>query len=185
MSEVTFLFGGWEPVLRIVTVGTLAYLALVLMLRITGTRTLAQLNAFDFIVTVAIGASFGRILTARSVALVEAIAAFALLILLQYAVTWLKVRSRSFSRAVTARPAMLFYKGEFLERAMVRARVTHGEIETALREKGVGGFGEVEAVVLESNGKLAVIQKDGAGDGSALPARSEDSRAAEVIVNES
>lgn len=169
MSDVTFLFGGWEPVLRIVAVGTLAYLALVLMLRITGTRTLAQLNAFDFIVTVAIGASFGRILTARNVALVEAVTAFALLILLQYGVTWLQVRSRAFSRAVTAKPAMLFYKGEFLERAMVRARVTHGELETAIREKGAGGFDQVEAVVLESNGKFAVIKKDSAGDGSVLP----------------
>lgn len=171
MSEVTFLFGGWEPVLRILVVGTLAYVALVLMLRITGTRTLAQLNAFDFIVTVAIGASFGRILTARSVALVEAVTAFALLILLQYGVTWLQVRSRAFSRAVTAKPAMLFYRGEFLERAMVKARVTHGEIETAMRENGIGGHDQVEAVVLESNGKFAIITKNDHGNGSAIPAR--------------
>ncbi|CAN5815308.1 hypothetical protein BH23GEM7_BH23GEM7_39940 [soil metagenome] len=81
MEPVTFFFGGWEPMLRIVVVGTLGYIALLLLLRLAGKRTLAQMNAFDFVVTVAIGASFGRILTARSVALAEAVAAFTLLVL--------------------------------------------------------------------------------------------------------
>lgn len=57
MEQVTFSFGEWEPVLRIVVVGTIAYAALVFIVRATGTRTLARMNSFDFIVTVAIGAS--------------------------------------------------------------------------------------------------------------------------------
>ena len=62
------------------------------------------MNAFDFFVTVALGASFGRILTARGVALVEAVAAFARLVSLQYAVTWLQVRSPRFARLIIAPP---------------------------------------------------------------------------------
>lgn len=169
MDNVTFFFGGWEPLLRIVMVGTAAYAALVLILRASGTRTLAQMNAFDFIVTVAIGASFGRILTARGVALSEAVTAFALLVALQYLVTWLKTRSPAFGRAITSPPAMLFYRGEFQREAMRRVRVTETELRTAVRQQGVGSFGEVEAVILESNGSFAVIKSGSAGDGSALP----------------
>ncbi len=168
MDKVTFLFGGWEPVARILIVGTLAYTALVLLLRATAKRTLAQMNAFDFIITVALGASFGRILTARSVALVEAITAFALLIFLQFAVSALQVRSRSFSRLVTAAPTLLFFRGEFVRKAMQQQRVTEDSLRSVVREHGLGSFDEVEAIVLEPNGHFALVKKKSAGDGSAL-----------------
>jgi hypothetical protein len=87
MKHVTFFFGGWEPVLRIVVVGTVAFAALVVMLRATGQCPLAQMNAFDCIVTVATGASFGRLLTAHQVALIEAGTAFTLLVAPQFLIT--------------------------------------------------------------------------------------------------
>lgn len=49
MSDVTFFFGGWDLILRILVVGTLAYDTLIALQRISGKRTLA------------LGASFGRI----------------------------------------------------------------------------------------------------------------------------
>ncbi len=107
MDRVTFFFGGGEPVARILVVGSLAYIALIFILRITGKRTLARMNAFDFIVTVALGASFGRILIARSVAVVEAIAAFALLALLQLTVTTLQIPAVQSRRHRAALPSLL------------------------------------------------------------------------------
>lgn len=168
MDRVTFFFGGWEPIARILVVGGLAYVSLVFLLRVTGKRTLARMNAFDFIITVALGASFGRILTARSVALVEAIAAFSLLIFLQYAVTWLQVRSPRFAGTITAPPSLLYFRGRFLRDAMRRERVTEAELKTAIRQHGAGSFDEVEAVVLESDGRFAVVKTGKAGDASAL-----------------
>lgn len=168
MDNVTFFFGGWEPVARILVVGGFAYVALVLLLRVTGKRTLAQMNAFDFIVTVAIGASFGRVLTARNVALVEAVTAFALLIFLQYLITWLQVRSSRVAHIITAPPTLLYFRRRLLHDAMRRERVTEGELRTAIREHGAGSFEEVEAVVLESDGRFAVIKSGKAGDQGAL-----------------
>lgn len=168
MSDATFFFGGWEPIVRILVVGTGAYAALVLLLRVTKKRTLAQLNAFDFIITVAIGASFGRILTARDVALAEAVTTFALLVVLQLAVTRLQMLSPAFAKAVTAPPSMLFFRGRFLRDVMRRERVTEGELRSVVRTQGIGSWESVEAIVLEANGRFAVIQKDTAGDGSAL-----------------
>lgn len=66
------------------------FLALILILRISGSRSLASMNAFDFIITIAIGAAFGRSLTAKKVALAEAVIAFILLITLQMCVAWLQ-----------------------------------------------------------------------------------------------
>lgn len=50
-------FSDWFGLLRVVVVGTLAYVALVLLLRVSGKRTLSKMNAFDFIVTVALGST--------------------------------------------------------------------------------------------------------------------------------
>lgn len=169
MSDVTFFFGGWAPVLRILVVGTLAYLALITLQRISGKRTLGQMNAFDFLITVALGASFGRILTARNVALSEAVMAFALLVALQFVVAVLRQRSRSVERALTASPTLLYYRGDFQRNEMQRERVTEDELTGAVRQNGFGSIHEVEAIILEANGKLAVVSAAQAGDAGALP----------------
>ena len=51
MSIEEMLFQGWSDIARTMIVGLLAYVSLVLMLRISGKRTLAKLNAFDLVVT--------------------------------------------------------------------------------------------------------------------------------------
>lgn len=178
MSQLGFFYNGWEPLARIVIVGTLAYLSLILLLRISQKRSLAQLNAFDFIVTVALGASFGRVLTARQVALSEALTAFALLITLQFVISWLQVRSQRFSHFVTAAPSLLFYRGRYLHHEMRRERVSMSDLHAVVMRKGVGSMDGVEAIVLEANGKFAVVKKQGP-DGSSLVNEIDPTRAAD------
>ena len=166
MSDVVFLSDGWLPLARIVVVGTLMYAALVLLLRVSGSRTIASMRAFDFIVTVALGSVFGRALTARGVSLAEAVVAFLLLIVLQYAVARLQVLSRPFARAVTNPPKLLYFRGDFQRDGMRRARVTEQELRAVARKKGHGSMDDVEAMVLEPSGDVAVITS--LGNGSAL-----------------
>lgn len=53
-------FDGWSDLLRILVVGSLAYAGLVGFLRVSGKRTLAKMNAFDLVVTVALGSTLPR-----------------------------------------------------------------------------------------------------------------------------
>ena len=106
-------FIDWFGLWRVVIVGTLAYVALVLLLRVSGKRTLSKMNAFDFIVTVALGSTLATVLLSKDVALAEGITAFALLIGLQYGITWLSVRSRRVENLVKAAPSLLFFGGNF------------------------------------------------------------------------
>lgn len=73
-------FDNWLGLVRILVVGTLAYLALVMLLRVPGKRTLSKMNAFDFVVTVALGSTLATVLLSETVALVEGVTAFMLLI---------------------------------------------------------------------------------------------------------
>lgn len=151
-------FDSWFGLLRVVIVGTLAYIALVVLLRASGKRTLAKLNAFDLIVTVALGSTLATVLLSKSVALLEGLVAFALLAGLQYLVAWISVRSPRFSDFVKSEPTLLLHHGRFLEGAMRAQRVTQAEVLAALRGSGAADPGQVVAVVLETDGSLSVIQ---------------------------
>lgn len=154
--------------IRVVVVGTLAYGWLILVLRITGKRTLAQLNAFDFIVTVALGSTLATVILSGSVALAEGMVALALLALLQLVIAWLSTRRSAVHDAITAQPSLLLRNGHLLPAAMARERVTEESVRQAVRSAGLGGFEEVAAVVLETNGKISVISRSQLGSGSAL-----------------
>jgi len=157
-------FSGWEGLLRTVVVGVLAYVSLIVFLRISGKRTLSKMNAFDLIVTVALGSTFATVLLSKDVALAEGALAFALLIGLQFAVTWSSVRARWVRRWVTGEPLMLLYRGAFLPAALRRARVAEDEVRAAVRSAGHTSLNYVEAVVLETDGSFSVVGR-GSGDG--------------------
>jgi uncharacterized membrane protein YcaP (DUF421 family) len=91
-------FESWLGLLRVVIIGAAAYAVLIVLLRISGKRTLGKMNAFDFVVTVALGSAFATVVLDKSVPL--AVLAFALLIALQFGITWLSC-GRSGSRQVT------------------------------------------------------------------------------------
>lgn len=158
-------FSNWHGLARPVVVGAAAYLRLIVLLRATGKRTLSKLNAFDLVVTVALGSTLATVLLSKDVALAEGLAGFAVLILLQLAVSWLSTRSPVVRRLVRGEPTLLYFRGAFLHRALRAERVTEGEVLQAVRASGHGGLEQVEAVVLESDGTLSVVT---GGSGSAL-----------------
>lgn len=123
MTMESIFFGGWQGLLRTLLVGVLAYASLVLILRISGKRTLSKMNAFDFVVTVALGSTLATILLSKDVALAEGVLALALLIGLQWLVAWSSARSALVTRLVKSKPTLLAYQGRLLEEVMVEERV--------------------------------------------------------------
>ncbi len=161
-------FDSWVGMGRVVVVGVLAYAVLVLLLRISGKRTLSKMNAFDLVVTVALGSTLATVLLSKSVALAEGLLALALLIFLQFAVTWSSMRSPKFRRLVKNEPKLVLYEGRFLGDAMKSERVTEGEIAAAVRDQGIAELEAVGAVVLETDGSMTVVPHADLGSASAL-----------------
>ena len=149
-------FDSWSDLLRVVIVGTTAYLALVALLRVSGKRTLAKLNAFDLVVTVALGSTLATVLLSSDVALSEGVTALALLVGLQWAVAFASRRSRRVERLVKSEPALVYRDG-FLPEAMKRERVTADELRQAARSDGHADLDAVRAIVLENDGSLSVL----------------------------
>ena len=150
-------FNSWEGLARVLILGVPAYIALVLTLRISGKRTLTKLNAFDFVVTVALGSTLATVLLSKDVALAEGIVALALLVFLQYVITWGSVRSPWISHLVKSEPTLLVRNGAFLDKTMRSQRVTREELLSVLRGKAIGDVADVAAIVLETDGSFSVV----------------------------
>jgi uncharacterized membrane protein YcaP (DUF421 family) len=160
-------FNSWSSLGRTAIVCLLAYPSLIVLLRISGKRTLAKMNAFDLVVTVALGSTLSSICMSKDVPLAEGVATMALLILCQFAVAWASVRSSFVRRLVRAEPTLLAYQGEFLRSALRAQRVTESEVRQAARSQGIADLA-VAVVVLESDGNLSVLSATGTSRQSAL-----------------
>jgi uncharacterized membrane protein YcaP (DUF421 family) len=151
-------FDDWHGLVRVIVVGSAAYVALVVMLRTTGKRTLSKMNAFDLVVTVSLGSTLATVLLSADVALVEGVLALALLCCLQLTVAWWSARSRGFRRFVKAEPSLLLFRGRLLEDALLAERVAPEEVMAAVRASGHASFEQVDAVVLETDGSFSVVR---------------------------
>jgi uncharacterized membrane protein YcaP (DUF421 family) len=150
-------FDSWTGLGRVLLVGALAYAALVVILRISGKRTLTKLNAFDLVVTVALGSTLATILLSKDVALAEGVLALALLVSLQALIAWLSVRSPWFRSLVKSEPTLILRDGAFLEGPMRRQRITREEIMASIRSAGMADPADAAAVILETDGSISVI----------------------------
>lgn len=161
-------FDSWDSIIRIICITPLAYFAMVLFLRISGKRTLSKMNAFDFVVTIALGSSLATVALNKNIPLADGVIAILIFIQLQFVFTWLSVRVKAVKSLITSKPTLIFYKGEFLSQAMKKERITVEEINSAARQNGYSSYDDIDMIVLETTGDIAIIEKVSGGKESTV-----------------
>ncbi len=161
LSIQEWFFQSWEELGRVVVVGVLAYIALIILLRVSGKRTLTKMNAFDLVVTFALGSTLATILLSKDVTLVEGIVAYVVLISMQYIISFSSSRWPKFRHIVKSQPTLLVYRGQLLKETMRKQRISVDEINAAARGHGVSQMQDIEAMILETNGSFSVISNSG------------------------
>lgn len=154
----SWIFSTWESIARLAFICFFAYVGLIIILRISGARTLSQLNAFDFVVTVALGSILASVILNKNTPLTEGLAALGFLVFLQYIVSFLSVRFRMIRRIIKSDPVLLFYNGSFINETLNDKRITEDEVLQMLRSDGIASLEDITAVILETNGKYSVIK---------------------------
>ena len=150
-------FNSWDSVLRVFITVIFSYPGLIILLRLYGKRSLAKLNVFDFIITVALGSTFASVVILQNVTIFDGIIAFILLLSAQYIITWTSIHWSFVPQLIKAEPTLLFRKGEFILDAMRAVRVTKSEVLAEVRQNGIACLDNVYAVVLETNGTMSVL----------------------------
>jgi len=161
-------FDNWYSLLRILIVGAASYVVLVAYIRLFGKRTLSKMNAFDLVVTVALGSTLATVIISKDVKLVEGLLALLLLCTLQFVAASAAVRWRAAERLIKSEPRLLVHRGQLLTAAMRHERVTEDEVLAAVRAQGLADLAWVEAAVLESDGSLSIVS-GAPGEHSTLP----------------
>ena len=133
------------------------YVLLVAFSRLIGPRAFSQMTAFDFAVTVALGAVVGST-ASGAVGLPAGLLALASLFVFRAVVAFF--RRYGLDRIVDNRPILLMRGGEFRDHNLRVAKVTRDDVFEALRLAGVVRLHDVGAVIIERNGELSVLVGD-------------------------
>lgn len=166
--DLSYFWTGWSPLWHTLLIGSVGYLTLVILLRVTGPRTMAKMTPLDFVIAVSLGSVFGRVVTAVDVSLAQAVLALILLVVVQWVLAAARSRWKFMRRLVDSPPVLLYYDGEVQPKALRQHRLTDVDIHTAARQSGHGSLANVQAVILHQDGSLGVIGLDSMGDGSSV-----------------
>ena len=80
-----------------------------------------------------------------------------MLVLLQFVVAHLSVRSSAVSGLVKSGPTLIVRNGQMLRDAMRREPVADTEVEQAARLNGAARIDQIEAMILETDGSFSVV----------------------------
>lgn len=151
-------FDSWDSIFRTLILTILGYISMVFLLRVSGKRTLSKMNAFDFIVTIALGSSLSSVALSKNITLADGILVFFLFIFLQFIISWLSVRFSPVKNIVTSKPSLLLYKGEILTEVLKKERISKDELYLSARENGISNLQEIDIIVLETTGDMTIIK---------------------------
>ena len=145
----------WEFVLRAVVV----YAAVLVMVRLSGKRTVGQFTPFDLIVVVLLGTAVQNSLIGKDTSLLGGLLLAATLIGLNWLVGMLSSRFRGVEKIVEGEPVVLARHGKVFAHVLQRQLVSQHDFDEALRLNNVRGISEVDIALLETNGRISVVPK--------------------------
>jgi len=143
----------WELVLR----GTVVYGFLLALLRITGKRQVGQLAPFDLVLLLVLSNAVQNSMNAGDNSLVGGLISATTLVGLNFLMGLATYRSKKLEAIIEGRPQVLIHNGKLFEDVMARAKLTHHELNAALRQAGCSCIEEVHSAILENNGSISVV----------------------------
>lgn len=145
----------WEFVFR----GAVVYVFLLALLRITGKRQVGQLAPFDLVLLLVLSNAVQNSMNGGDNSITAGIVLSITLVALNGAVGWATWKNKKIEAIVEGRPQILIHNGQVFQDVADKQRVTHHELEAALRAAGCASIADVHVAVLENNGNISVRAK--------------------------
>lgn len=145
----------WEFVLR----AGVVYVVILLMVRLSGKRTVGQFTPFDLVVVVLLGTAVQNSLIGEDVSLLGGLILAATLIALNTLTGWITAHSRRADRVIEGHPVLLARDGEVFGKVLKQQKIGRGEFEAARREAGCMRDNDIALAVLETSGRINVIPR--------------------------
>jgi uncharacterized membrane protein YcaP (DUF421 family) len=143
----------WELLVRSIVV----YAFLLALLRLTGKRQVGQLAPFDLVLLLVLSNAVQNSINAGDNSLVGGLISATTLVGLNFLVGLATYRNKKLEALIEGRPEILIHNGKLFEEVMARAKLTHHELNAALRQAGCTCIEEVHSAILENNGAISVV----------------------------
>ena len=134
------------------------YVYALALIRISGKQTLGQLTPMDFVVTLIIGDLFDDVFWAE-VPVIEAMVAFATIVLAHMLVTFITSRNTSLYWMLASPARPLIEEGRLVQKNLQKERIRGEDVQFELRLKGEEHMREVKEARLEPSGQVSVIKE--------------------------
>jgi len=145
----------WEFVLRALVV----YAALLVMVRLSGKRSVGQFTPFDMILLILLGTAVQNSLIGKDVSLLGGLLLAGVLIAMNHVVGWVTARSRRIHGLVEGRAVRIIEDGVLDKDQLLREGMSEMDLEEALRRAGLEHVSEVRRGWLETDGHITLIKK--------------------------
>jgi uncharacterized membrane protein YcaP (DUF421 family) len=140
---------------------TVVFFFILLITRVIGRRQLSELEPFDLILLVVLGDLVQQGITQSDESVTGALIVISTIALLSVIVSWLSYRVPQLRRVTEGEPIVLVQDGKPIERNMRRERITLDDIQEELRRSQIASVGEVAWAILEDDGHISCIPRQG------------------------
>jgi len=143
-----------ESVLR----ATAVYVFLLVLFRLSGKRTLAQVTTFDFVLLLIISEATQQALVDGDNSMTNAFLLVATLVALNIVFSEIKQRFKAAEPVLDGLPLLIVEHGKLLHDRMAKERIDESDVLDAAREHhGLERLEQIKYAVLERNGKISII----------------------------
>jgi uncharacterized membrane protein YcaP (DUF421 family) len=140
------------------------YLFMLVIFRISGKRSLAQVTTFDFVLLLIIGEAVQQALLGQDFSITNSFLIVVTLVGMDIAISLLTIRSKRFDKLIDSVPVLLIEDGTLHEDRLQKARVELSDILAAGRSlQGIERLDQIKYAVLERSGGISIIPKEPAG----------------------
>lgn len=157
INQPNLLLNTWQSVIRIAITSFVFYILLVFILKFLGSRSVGNFSVYDFVATLTIGSVVSSTLVLQEITLLNGLIAVLIFLGMQYLVSRLTSKWPHINKILNPTPKVVFFKGEFIEDNLKKARINRDEIFAAIRTQAHTTSDQVYAVILETSGSLSVI----------------------------
>jgi uncharacterized membrane protein YcaP (DUF421 family) len=146
-----------EEIVQVAALAAAVYVSVFVAVRLAGRRTVSQMSAFDFVVTIAIGSLVATTILSSEISYATGMSAIASLLIGQQLVALIRRSLPGVASILDFPPEVLYQQDQLkLRRNPFAAQVTEAELKSKLRQQGIESFENVQLVVLEPDGQISV-----------------------------
>ena len=124
-----------------------------------GKRQVGELQLSELVCAIFISELATLPVTSKSIPIIYGVIPIIFLVSSEVIISFLSTKFPLIKKAFDSSPDILIDKGVLKESALLKARMTVEELLSQLRQQGISNISEVYYAILESNGKLSIIQK--------------------------